>query len=83
MKEKYNKHLPKIKKDLKDFLTSEEGKIVEKNAVKLAISLIAVAGVLSGVMKPEDVQGACTHTSHGSHGSHGSRGSHCSGGWCD
>ena len=80
MKEKYNKHLPKIKKDLKAFLMSEEGKIVEKNAAKLAVSLIAIAGVLSGVMKPSDAQSqTCSHTSHGSHGSHGN---HSRGGWC-
>lgn len=79
MKEKHDKYLPKIKKDLKVFLMSEEGKIVEKNAAKLGISLLVIAGALSGIMKPEDVQGACVHTSHGSHGSHGN---HSSGGWC-
>jgi len=75
-KKESKKILPEIKKELKTFLMSEEGKIVEKNAVKLGVSLIAIAGILGGVMGPKDVQAACTHTSHGSHGSH-SRG-----GWC-
>ena len=82
-----NSNLPKIKKELKMFLVSEEGKIVEKNAVKLGVTLLAVAGILSGVMKPTDVNAACgSHMNHGSHASHASHGSHGNhgrgGGWC-
>ena len=79
MKQKKKNYIPGIKRDLKEFLTSEEGKIVEKNAVKLAVTLTAIAGIIGGVMKPHDVQAGCAHTSHGSHGSHGS---HSRGGWC-
>ncbi|MCK5580427.1 MAG: hypothetical protein KAJ18_04060 [Candidatus Omnitrophica bacterium] len=85
MPKKADKNLPQIKKDLKTFLLSEEGKIVEKNAVKLGVSLLAIGGALSGVMKPSDVQAECVHASHASHGSHSSHGSHNShyqGGWC-
>lgn len=82
-----NKNIPKIKKELKKFLVSEEGKIVEKSAVKLGITLFAVAGMMSGIMKPTDVNAACSsHNNHGSHNSHGSHGSHFfwipSGGGC-
>lgn len=78
MKQISRKNLPKIKKELKFFLQSEEGKIVEKDAAKLAISLLVVGEVLSDVMTPMDAHAAprCVHASHGSHGSHGR------GGWC-
>lgn len=79
MEARNKKALPKIKKELKTFLMSEEGKIVEKDAIKLGLTLIAAAGILSGVMSAHDVQAGCVHTSHGSHGSHGS---HSRGGWC-
>ncbi len=78
---KKQKSFPKFKKDLKVFLASEEGKIVEKDAAKLGIALIAVAGFLGGIMNAKDAGAAC-HSSHGSHGSHGSHSSHGSGGWC-
>lgn len=79
-----NKNIPQIKKDLKFFLMSEEGKIVEKDAVKLGIILFAAAGILSGVMKATDVNAAvdcdqnCCHESHGSHASHSNDGGGCS-----
>lgn len=85
---KKKKILPTIAKDLKTYLQSEEGKIVEKKAAKLSLALIAAGGALSGVMNPADVQAqtcvavpACNsccpaHDHHASHSSHGS------GGWC-
>jgi hypothetical protein len=78
-----NRNIPNIKKELKKFLVSEEGKIVEKSAVKLGVTLLAVAGIVSGIMKPSDVNADCLHGSHSSHGSHGSHGNHGrGGGWC-
>jgi hypothetical protein len=69
------KVIPKIKKDISSFLSSEEGKIVEKDVIKLGIALIAVAGVLGGLMTAKDVNAQqCYHGSHGSHNSHGSHG---------
>lgn len=73
MAQKSYKNFPRIKKDLKFFLQSEEGKIVEKNAAKLAISLLVIGGALSDVMTPVDAHAAFCHGSHGSHGR---------GGWC-
>ncbi len=70
---------PQIKKELKAFLSSEEGKIIEKNAIKFGITLAAITGAMNGLIKPGDANANCTHTSHGSHGSHGS---HSVGGWC-
>jgi hypothetical protein len=70
---------PVIKKELKTFLSSEEGRIVEKDAVKLGITLVAIAGIVGGVMKAHDVNASCTHGSHGSHSNHAS---HSVGGWC-
>lgn len=69
-----NKNFPQIKKDFKVFLTSEEGKIVEKDAVKLGIILLTAAGVLGGLMKSSDVSAltcnqTCCHESHASHSS--------------
>ncbi len=77
-----NKNIPQIKKDLKIFLMSEEGKIVEKDAVKLGIILFAAAAILSGIVKSADVNAATcsghvSHASHASHGSHGRGGTLC------
>ena len=86
------KNIPKIRKDLKKFLISEEGKIVEKDAIELGLALVAVSGILSGVMSAKDVlaaswPGSCgatppvcaapaCHASHSSHASHASHASH-------
>ena len=70
---------PQIKKNLKTFLLSEEGKMTKKDIVKMTAVVIAVAGVLSVAAKPTDSFAQCNHASHGSHGSHGS---HSRGGWC-
>jgi hypothetical protein len=80
------KSIPKIKKDIGIFLSSEEGKIVEKDVIGLGIAMIAVAGILGGVMITKDANAQCaaghyahsSHSSHGSHASHASHGSHAS-----
>lgn len=72
--------LPRIKKNVKDFLLSEEGKVSKKNIAKLGISLTA----LGMALRPESAQAQHmslllpeNHTSsHANHGAHGS------GGWC-
>ena len=70
--------IPQIKKDIKFFLRSEEGKIVEKDAAKLGIALIAAAGILGGVVKAHDAQAGCAaHVSHGSHSSASGGGGDC------
>ena len=84
--------IPKIRKDIARFLTSEEGKILKKDIVKAA----AILGIIGAtMMKAEDLlaqhtnalhnsggQGShvshSSHASHASHGSHGSHGSHAS-----
>lgn len=70
--------IPQIKKELKTFLLSEEGKMTKKDIAKMAMVVVAIAGVVGGVSKPADAD-VCGHASHGSHGSHGS---HSRGGWC-
>ncbi|MCX5711916.1 MAG: hypothetical protein NTY47_02450 [Candidatus Omnitrophica bacterium] len=83
--------LPKVQKEIKDFLLSEEGKITKKAILKAGMSL-ALLGVMS---KPASAQigphtnvlittgggGHTSHSSHGSHASHGSHGSHGSASW--
>lgn len=80
---------PKLKKEIKDFLSSEEGSITEKKITKMGIIL----GSLAMMFSPDhaDAQshssslfsaGHTSHTSHASHASHGSHGSHGAGGWC-
>lgn len=79
------KVLPALAKDLKSYLQSEEGKIVEKKAVKLSLALIAASGALSGVMNPADVQAACVPVCPGCGSccpSHSHHSNHGSGGWC-
>jgi len=68
--------------DLVRFLTSEEGKIVKGDIVKIA----AVLGIIGGVMQDASAShsnylhnagpGGAYHTSHSSHASHGSHSSH-------
>ncbi len=82
MKNKKANKFPEIKKDLKVFLESEEGKIVEKKAVKLASAIVASGVFLAGVMTPVDTAHGAEHCAHASHASHGSHGSHGRGGWC-
>ena len=82
---KKKKVLPTLAKDIRSYLRSEEGKIVEKKAAQLGLALVAASGALSGVMNPADIQAACVPVcptcdsccaSHSHHSSHGS------GGWC-
>ncbi|MEK6727159.1 MAG: hypothetical protein AABY28_00600 [Candidatus Omnitrophota bacterium] len=56
-----NKKVPLIKRDIKDFLFSEEGVISKKNIAKIGISL-AVLGVM---LEPQNAQ--AQHASHSSH----------------
>lgn len=74
-----SKKIPLIKKNLKNFLLSEEGKMTKRDIVKMTAVVVAVASVVGVATKANDSFAACNHASHGSHGSHGS---HSSGGWC-
>lgn len=65
---------PKPKKDIKAFLSSEEGGINKKDIAKITTSLLALGMVLGGLMKPGTGSAvvSCGHTSHASHASHSS-----------
>ena len=86
-----DKKKSRLGKNIKLFLNSEEGKMLDADIVKTGIAL----GIIGAVMVD---QAAATqyplhtnsftstqhssHQSHGSHASHGSHGSHARGGWC-
>jgi len=73
--------IPQIKKDIRAFLTSEEGRINKKSVAKIAVTFLALGMGLAGVMKADPTSAACSHASHASyasHGSHSSHGSHAS-----
>jgi len=85
------KKFPQIKKDIKDFLLSEEGKVSKKNIAKLGVSL----AVLAVIFEPEAAAAhnsslftsgtgghTSAHSNHSNHGNHGNHGNHSSGGWC-
>jgi len=82
------KKIPKIKKNLRTFLNSEEGKISKKSVAKigaaLAVIWIALDATIthaghSNYFHNSGAQGRhASHASHASHGSHGSHGSHAS-----
>lgn len=78
MSNKKNKKikLPQIKKDIKAFLTSEEGKINKKDAAKIALGILSLGIVLAGAIKADSVSAACSHASHGNHSSHSSHANH-------
>ena len=87
-KMKKEKKLPSLKKNLRNFLTSEEGKISKRKVSSMAGASIGVGmGIAALLMMVKSTEAACTHSSHGSHsshashnshGSHGSHGSHAS-----
>ena len=73
---KTSKHFKNLKKDIKLFLSEEEGGILEKDIIKYGLTVIGAGLALSGLMKANDSLANCAHSSHGSHGSHGSHSSH-------
>lgn len=85
------KKLPRIKKEIKDFLLSEDGKISKRNIAKLGISL----AILGMMLQPQSVQAGHSHsynhsntffsTGQGGHNSfttHDNHSNHSRGGWC-
>ena len=80
------KKTPQLKKNLKSFLLSEEGKISKKQIVKVGLGLAAASLILdpkkampqthSNTFFATGEGGHDSHSSHASHGAHGSHGSH-------
>lgn len=70
--------IPEFKKDIKAFLSSEEGSVNKKDIAKIALSVIAIGLSVSGAMKPDATQAQCSHASHGSHASHANHSNHSS-----
>ncbi|MEI7750164.1 MAG: hypothetical protein WCJ25_04130 [Candidatus Moraniibacteriota bacterium] len=70
MKSESNR-LPLIRKDLKSFLLSEEGKMTKKDIAKMTAVIVAVASVVGVAVKPSDSLASCVHGSHASHFSGG------------
>ena len=68
--------LPEIKKDIRVFLSSEEGKINKKSVADLGMMMIVLGMGVAGVMKSDQAQANCTHASHANHSSHSSHSSH-------
>lgn len=90
------KNLPSFKKDIKDFVLNEEGKISKKNIAKIGISL----AILEMMFEPM-AQAGPSHSSHASHSSglfstgrgghqsttthantHSNHSNHSQGSWC-
>ncbi|MBU1255300.1 hypothetical protein KKH35_00320 [Patescibacteria group bacterium] len=80
--------LPQIKKDIKDFLTREEGNMIKKDVAKIAIGLLVLGISLAPAMKADPAMAACKHSSHSSHSQHSQHSNHSNhsnhsrGGWC-
>lgn len=75
------KMFPKVRKDIKDFLISEEGRVSEKQIARVALLLIYMSLMASpdqamaqhsNYMFTSGTGGHVSHTSHASHGSHAS-----------
>lgn len=100
MAQKKNKkisNLPKVEKELKDFMADDEGKMTRKDVAKLGVSL----AVLGMMMQPESAQSSdpvnvtshtntitpgptancATHSNITSHSNHANHSSHSTGGW--
>ena len=78
-----------IKNDLARYLTNEEGKVVKRNVVKMALALGILTTVLveeadadhashNNVLHNSAANGTYHASGHLSHNSHGSHGSHSS-----
>ena len=79
--------LPKIKKNLKNFLSNEEGKIAKKNIKKIALGLAALGTATAGLIKPDPtlatpVCSHAVHSVHHQHTVHQRHSAHNHGGWC-
>lgn len=83
---KNHKRFPKFKKEIKDFLLSEEGKITKKDIAKVGMSLAILslmfppsqaAAHISQISNLNERGQHSSHSSHASHASHGSHGNHC------
>lgn len=91
MKKKVNR-LPNIKKDIKGFLLSEEGKIDKKNLAKIGLSLMILKMMLgpgaayadhrSNYKAHTSAWSGTGHNSNAPHSSHDRHSPHDSGGWC-
>ena len=88
MKKQYRLlQLPKLKKDIKDFLLSEEGKISKKDIAKIGISL-AVLGLVLEPSTPAEAHysvhasGFYTTQNGGHNSAHANHSNHSAGGWC-
>ncbi|MBW2044485.1 MAG: hypothetical protein JRI96_06305 [Deltaproteobacteria bacterium] len=85
---KKDSKLPAFRKNVKDFLLSEEGKITKKDIIKLGSSLAFLATVFTPTQAfaihwnyfYSAWNGG--HYSHSSHSSHSSHGSHCNSRFC-
>jgi len=75
----YRRKFPEMKKRIKMFLHSEEGKITREQAAAVATSLMLIAATV-GAKGGEPVRRRYLTPNHraGLHGSHASHGSHCS-----
>ena len=72
------KHFNNLKKDIRIFLSEEEGGMLEKDIVKYGLATIAAGLAVSGLLKADNSLAASCHTSHASHASHGSHSAHAS-----
>ncbi len=72
----------KVRKDIKEFLLSEEGKITKKDIAKIGTGLALVSMLFAPESAPAAhansfyTTGQGGHVSHSSHGSHASHASH-------
>ena len=89
-----NKIYPRAKKEMKLFLSSEEGRITRKAIIKTAMATAFIGMMVDASMvqavhansqsylhyscAPDGTNCNAAHSSHSSHGSHGSHGSHAS-----
>jgi len=80
---------PRIKKDIKFFLSSEEGEISRKSVIKAGLVLLLISVMGNSQINEVSALGhtsygvhtsagtSYTHCNHASHGSHGSHSSSC------
>ena len=74
------KKTSKIKKNIKLFFSSEEGKMLDSDIVKTGLALGILGAAMVDQANAENIHSnyftSTSHVSHQSHGSHGSHGSY-------
>ena len=59
--------IPQPKKNIKEFLNNEDGKINKKDVITISMVVLAVAVTVVSLGAPSQADATCAHGNHSSH----------------